>query len=406
VEWIETTGKTVAEALEAALDRLGVAESDVEVVVLEEPKNAMFGLRRSNARIRARVRPVQARAKRPSRRTAGSSTESRRRGRTPSRTESQAGTAEESARPSTDRNGTAPEGNRPPGGNRNRNRRPQGTHQQSEQGSAGEVSGSDGGGTAEMPPRRRSGPESPSDGTRSTSGRNRSRSRTRGGQSARPNTPNERVIGATGAPKEEEMSIEAQAELAESFVGGVVRCFGLAATVQSDVVDDVIEVAVTGEGLGLLVGPRGATIDALQELTRTAVQHRSDEHTGRIHVDVAGYRARRAAALQDFAQRVAAEVVETGQSQALEPMSAPDRKIVHDAVHDIAGAATTSEGEDPRRYVVIRPAPVASASEDDVDDADDAPDEHAVSEADSDSATSDGRADEYEDDLGEDDDAE
>lgn len=67
------TGKTVEEAVEAALDRLGVAETDAEVVVVEEPKSGVFGLRRSNARIRARVRPVQPRAKRPSRRGTGAS---------------------------------------------------------------------------------------------------------------------------------------------------------------------------------------------------------------------------------------------------------------------------------------------------------------------------------------------
>ena len=161
------------------------------------------------------------------------------------------------------------------------------------------------------------------------------------------------------------MSIEAQAELAEDFVRGVVRSFGLNATVESSIDEDVIHVRVLGEGLGLLVGPRGATVDALQELTRTAVQHRSEEHAGRIHVDVAGYRARRAAALKDFARRVAEEVVATGQPQALEPMNAVDRKAVHDAVTEVPGAATSSEGEDPRRYVVIRPGDQASGDDDD-----------------------------------------
>jgi spoIIIJ-associated protein len=168
------------------------------------------------------------------------------------------------------------------------------------------------------------------------------------------------------------MSIEAQADLAETFVRGVVHGFGVEATVESNVEDDVIHVRVVGEGLGLLVGPRGVTVDALQELTRTAVQHRSDEHAGRIHVDVAGYRARRAAALQDFARRVAAEVVASGQSQALEPMNAVDRKAVHDAVGEVAGAATSSEGEDPRRYVVIRPAATAPAGVGASDETDDA----------------------------------
>jgi spoIIIJ-associated protein len=160
------------------------------------------------------------------------------------------------------------------------------------------------------------------------------------------------------------MSIEAQAELAETFVRGVVHGFGVDATVESSIDEDVIQVRVVGEGLGLLVGPRGVTVDALQELTRTAVQHRSDEHAGRIHVDVAGYRARRAVALKDFARRVADEVIASGQPQALEPMNAVDRKAVHDAVGEIPAAATSSEGEDPRRYVVIRPAAQPNAEND------------------------------------------
>jgi spoIIIJ-associated protein len=198
------------------------------------------------------------------------------------------------------------------------------------------------------------------------------------------------------------MSIEAQAEVAESFVRGVVRCFGVDADIQAKIIEDAIEVTVNGSGLGLLVGPKGATVEALQELTRTAVQHRSDEHTGRIHVDVGGYRARRALALQDFARRVATEVASSGQAQALEPMSASDRKIVHDAVTDFPGAVTSSEGEDPRRYVVIRPAPVSTPTADvededvdqapdfegDADDADDAVEDEVEDASDEDSSAS------------------
>lgn len=303
MEWVETTGKTVAEALEAALDQLGVAASDAEVEVLEEPRNAIFGLRRSGARIRVRVRPVQARAKRSSRRPASSASGDTRSQHRPSRSASAERTR-------------AGSGQVRHGGDRD----------------AAQVE-------------RRAG--------------ERSRPRSRRGGSAGSDpavVEEERPARAAVAPKEEEMSIETQAELAESFVRGVVSGFSVNATVESSIDDDVIHVRVVGDGLGLLVGPRGVTVDALQELTRTAVQHRADEHGGRIHVDVAGYRARRAAALQDFARRVAGEVVTSGQPQALEPMSAADRKSVHDAVSEIGGVVTSSEGEDPRRYVVIRPA--------------------------------------------------
>jgi spoIIIJ-associated protein len=158
------------------------------------------------------------------------------------------------------------------------------------------------------------------------------------------------------------MSIEAQADLAENFVRELVRCFGITASTSSSIRDDAVHVAVEGEGVGILIGPRGSTVDALQELTRTAVHRGTDEHPGRIHVDVGGYRARRAEALSQFARRLAEEVLETGEPQALEPMSAPDRKVVHDAITEIDGVVTSSEGEDPHRYVVIRPEPASRST--------------------------------------------
>ena len=163
------------------------------------------------------------------------------------------------------------------------------------------------------------------------------------------------------------MSIEAQAELAQQFVRGVVECMGLDAETAVAVEEDTVRVDVKGDNLGILIGPRGATADALQELTRTVVQQRRDESGARIVVDVGGYRLRRTTALRSFAKRVAAEVAESGEAQALDPMTPPDRKVVHDAVNELAGVRTTSEGEEPRRYVVIHPAerPLGSAPEDD-----------------------------------------
>lgn len=159
------------------------------------------------------------------------------------------------------------------------------------------------------------------------------------------------------------MPIEEQAELAERFVRGVVECFGLREATTTVVVDDpVVEVAVTGEGLGMLIGPHGTTLGALQELTRTVVQRRGTEHGTRIVVDVAGYRAKRAAALAQFTRQVAAEVLASGRPHSLEPMSPSDRKIVHDTVNEIEGVATSSEGEEDRRHVVVHLAAGATAS--------------------------------------------
>ena len=159
------------------------------------------------------------------------------------------------------------------------------------------------------------------------------------------------------------MSIESQQQLAETFVREVVRHFSEHATTTAVRTDDAIHVEVDGDNLGLLVGARGATVEALQELTRTVVQRHSEDHTTRIVVDVAGYRARRAAALRQFAAAAAADVLASGTPEALEAMSAADRKVVHDAVNEIEGVETTSEGVEPRRYVLIRPATAVPGSE-------------------------------------------
>jgi len=154
-----------------------------------------------------------------------------------------------------------------------------------------------------------------------------------------------------------DVPIEEQAETAESFTRGLVEAFGATATVETRIDDeDTVLVDVTGDNLGLLVGPRGATLAAMEELVRTVVQRHTGGHGARINVDVGGYRSKRRQALTDFSRDLAGKVLETGTEQALEPMSASDRKVVHDALAEMDGVITGSEGEDPRRRVVIRPA--------------------------------------------------
>ena len=154
-----------------------------------------------------------------------------------------------------------------------------------------------------------------------------------------------------------DITLDEQEPSAMAFVRGLVDAFGVDADVEAVSEDDEhLEIAVTGSDLGLLVGPRGRTLEAIQELTRTAVaQQHSGRLQGRLRVDVAGYRARRKEALERFALQQAERVRETGAKIALEPMSPPDRKIVHDAINDVEGVRTASEGEDRRRHVVILP---------------------------------------------------
>jgi len=123
--------------------------------------------------------------------------------------------------------------------------------------------------------------------------------------------------------------------------------------------DDTIEVQVQGDDLGLLIGPKGQTLASIQELARTVVQRQTGAHNGRLLVDVGGYRQARREALVRFTEQVAAQVVASGTPTVLEPMTAADRKVVHDAATDIEGVTTSSEGEEPRRRVVIQPEPAS-----------------------------------------------
>jgi len=153
----------------------------------------------------------------------------------------------------------------------------------------------------------------------------------------------------------EDVPIGEQADVADEFMRGLVGAFGLTADVAVRIEDDVVLVDVEGDDLGLLVGPKGATLRAIEDLVRTVVQRRTDGHGARIHVDVGGYQAKRRAALEQFATGLAGRVRDSGEELALEPMPAADRKVVHDTIAGIDGVTTISEGEEPRRRVVLRP---------------------------------------------------
>jgi len=145
-------------------------------------------------------------------------------------------------------------------------------------------------------------------------------------------------------------------ELAEEFVEGLLAQFGAKFELERrDLDEDTVEIAVTGDDLGLLIGPRGQTLAAVQELARTVVQRRAPGARTRVLVDIAGYRMARREALERFTQEVAGQVKATGVARVLEPMSPPDRKVVHDTANSIDGVSTTSEGEEPRRRVVLIP---------------------------------------------------
>ncbi len=301
MEWVETTAKTIDAAREAALDQLGVAADEAEFDVIEEPRPGLFGRVRGEARLRARVRPAQVRPKQERRRRgrsdgAAASAVTEPSTESPSEAPTQASTkvAEESAEPAASNDAT--------------------------------TASSDN--STSQRPRRRT----------TTSKRNEE-----------PTMTNDERPESTVTPDE-------VGTAAVAFMEGLTTAFGADATVAVKVEGIELEVTVTGNELGLLVGPGGRTLNAVQDLARVAAQRRLGDHETRLRVDVAGYRERREAALASFARDVAEQVLSSGTARSLEPMTSADRKVVHDVLNEIDGVTTRSVGEDPDRRIIVDPA--------------------------------------------------
>jgi spoIIIJ-associated protein len=150
----------------------------------------------------------------------------------------------------------------------------------------------------------------------------------------------------------EQAPIEEQATVASSFVSGLLDAFGLEGEVATRIDDDVLYIDVEGSQTEALVGSKGAVMQSVLELTRTVVQ-RKTYGAPRMRIDIAGYGERRREALKIYANKLSAQVIEDKGEVMLEPMNAADRKVLHDAIAEIDGVRSYSEGEDPRRAVVI-----------------------------------------------------
>jgi spoIIIJ-associated protein len=307
MEWVVTTGKTIEEAKEQALDQLGVASDDAEFEVVEEPRTGLFGRMKTEARVRARVKPTQVRPKqdRRDRRRGKAKGEERERGgsRSPARSD------DASVAPTS-------------------SSRSRGTSRTERTVATADASNED----------------RPADDTGDGQRRPTKRRRTE-----KENPVHDDTIQSDVTPDE-------VGEAAVAFMSGLTTAFGYEASVEVEVDDTEIDVRVDGDELGLLVGPGGRTLTAVQDLARVASQRRLGDHETRLRIDVGGYREKRKSALEKFALAVANQVIESGQAKALEPMSSSDRKAVHDAITEIDGVQSRSEGDDPNRRVVIAPA--------------------------------------------------
>ena len=343
MDWIVTTARSVEEAQTRALDLLGVDSADAEIQVIEEGKTGLFGRTKSEARVRARIKPKAPPAKEERRSSRGGGRGSNGKGNN---------------RDGGKREGSGRDGGNRDGGGRNRNR-DGGTRDGGERDGGNRDSGKrDGAKRDDAGKKDVAAPassESRPSGGRDGGGRDGGgRSRNRGGNRQR-NDRNDR--GDRGNRNNEdrvEMPVEEQRETLQGFVTGVAIAFDPSAKVELVEEGTTLQAQVTGENLGRLVGNKASTLQSLEELARTAM-HRAaaGRRYHRIQVDVDEYRARRRAALAKFATDLAQSVAESGESKAMEPMGAADRKLIHDAVAEVAGVETVSEGRDPRRYIVI-----------------------------------------------------
>ncbi|MFW2382628.1 MAG: RNA-binding cell elongation regulator Jag/EloR [Acidimicrobiales bacterium] len=291
MEWITVTAPSVSEAKELLLDKLGVPDGEAEFIVEDEGESKFFGFRKTEARVKARVLPKGPEPRRE-----------RKRGR-------------------NDRGGAKKQAKQKPS-NKSGDRTPkEGRNNESRSRGAGKKSSSDASNDIAAKPQN-----------------NRDQSKKR-----------------QGRPKvqKEEISMDQVVENMQNFLDGLTTAFGIDEKAEIEQDEENIIGHIRGQH-GVLVGPKARTLDAIQELTKIAA-FKGGTSPARLKVDVGGYRAKRAAALAEFAQKAADKAIDDQTEVVLEPMTSADRKVVHDALSEIDGIETRSVGTDPRRRVVIAP---------------------------------------------------
>ena len=161
------------------------------------------------------------------------------------------------------------------------------------------------------------------------------------------------------APSDTDEELNAQlvqeGDVAADYLERLLDILDYDGDIDLDVENDRAIVAIVGSGLSALIGPRGETLDALQELTRLAVQQKTGNRS-RLMLDVSGHRAARRAELTALAKDSAEQVKSSGNSLRLAPMNPFERKVVHDTIAAIDAVKSESEGEEPNRRVVVLPA--------------------------------------------------
>ena len=323
-EIIETTGKTVEDALAAALEKLGCGREEVTYEVIQEPSGGFLGLwGKREARIRVTTRPII----RPHHREIP----------TPPPPTITAAPREESVPARSEDDGFDPRAKRYHTDLRSSARR-----NAAGDGSRMETERRDAALRRERPAR--------DDAPRSYGNARPRYEGARGREGGYPPRPRRERSDIPLLPLTDEM-----AAAAEGFLGKIFAAMGLSVTLNRTDTPTGTIFNMHGENLGILIGKHGATLDALQYLTNLVVNKIPETGFARIILDVEDYRARREETLIRLAGHLADKACRIGEEIHLEPMSRHERKIIHMALQDNRRVTTYSAGDNPRRYVVIVP---------------------------------------------------
>ena len=323
-EIIETTGKTVEDALAAALEKLGCGREEVTYEVIQEPSGGFLGLwGKREARIRVTTRPII----RPHHREIP----------TPPPPTITAAPREESVSARSEDDGFDPRAKRYHTDLRSSARRTA-----AGDGSRTETERRDAAPRRERPAR--------DDAPRSYGNARPRYEGARGREGGYPPRPRRERSDIPLLPLTDEM-----AAAAEGFLGKIFAAMGLSVTLNRTDTPTGTIFNMHGENLGILIGKHGATLDALQYLTNLVVNKIPETGFARIILDVEDYRARREETLIRLAGHLADKACRIGEEIHLEPMSRHERKIIHMALQDNRRVTTYSAGDNPRRYVVIVP---------------------------------------------------
>jgi spoIIIJ-associated protein len=293
MEWVEVKGSTVDLAVKFALEELGLeSKEDAQVEVIQKPKAGFLGMGGQDAIVKVSRAPKKRRRRRRGRSGSGQGSEQQRQ---------------------NDSNG----------------------------GSGQSQSGQSG-----------SGQKASSKKSQSRSQKSQNKQSTRSRQEKQVSNTDAQKSDNRTDDRPEQAPIEEQAKVAAGFISGLLDAFGLEGTVETRIEDDVLYIDVEGSQTEALVGTKGSVMQSVHELTRTVVQ-RKTYGAPRMRIDIAGYRARRREALKIYTGKLAEQVIAEEDEAMLEPMNAADRKVIHDTVAEIEGVRSFSEGDEPRRAVVI-----------------------------------------------------